>query len=361
MIKIVFSLLFSIVLFASSYTIDLKKNSWNLVGSASLTSVDSLNLGVNDRLWQYKNGIWSLSKAGTVYPEVKNLSDGDAFWIYSTTERSIALKNSDTTEKGVPSGWSMFSPNKNINVQKSFNNANIGVVWYYNGKVWSAWDSKLLYKANGITELNYVKAGQGLWVYSFSPFNLDGSEVSFGTTATTLISGDFVKVQKKSTQTLEEIWNLSFKINPQDTSSFSVGVKFVKQSSGAFGELVFQDMSIINGVVTKPKYIYLKGTKSNGDSGGTYFYSGYNPNKTLENALSLEGDKLFLNLGTIMKNQTLIGINTFKAISNFTLQVNVNGLTLLNSKDISLGNLTTHNYGTTFDNQNGIEGIIEIY
>ena len=61
-----------------------------------------------------------------------------------------------------------------------------------------------------------------------------------------------------------------------------------------------------------------------------------------------------------MQKQTLVSESSFKAISSYNIGINSDKLPIKNSKNISLGNLTSYDMGDAFDNKNGIEGEIVV-
>lgn len=349
---------------AENININLTANEWKLAGTPTDINISDLNLDSDDLVWHYKNEEWYVNIFNYRYNHIETLKAGDAFWIYSKTSKTITLPESLSSNlKTVDTGWTMFSPSFDINISDVFNNTVINSVWTYNDTNWSMWDPNNEYLNISYEKADSILVGEGSWINASSLYTpiVTTSTVTVGSDDTILSRGTFNNVIKSTTDTAENIWNITFPINLTDESNFKVGVKFVKESSGAVGEIVFTGLNISNGVIDDPDYIIIKGIKSDGTEGQTYFYSEYNPDSILSSAVVLDRNMLTLKLGTIMQKQTVTSDTTFKAISNYNLKINSDLLILKESKNISLGDLTNFSFGTDFDNKNGIEGIIEIH
>jgi len=363
MCKIFLSLVlsYSIVL-AVSFNIELKKGSWNLVGTPVDLNISTLNLDDLDVVWNYKDGYWYLNKDSRLYPKLETLKANSGFWIFPQRDHNISLVNTNTNDIVISRGWTMYSPVNDMVIDRDLNSSNIGIVWKYINGHWSAWDPNNLYLNANIPKAENLKVGQGAWVYAINDYMLNKQYVKVGNDNGVLFGGNFENISKNASDDIEDIWNISFKIDTSvDYSDFNIGVKFVKESSGAMGEIVFTGLNISNGVINNPSYIIIKGVKSDSTSGQTYFYDSYNPDDILSNSVALNNSILTLKLGTIMQKQTVTSEATFKAISNYNVKINSDKLLIDESKNISLGNLTDFDFSTNFENKNGLEGMIEIH
>lgn len=361
--KILFLVILINNIYAENVTLNLEANKWYLLGTPVDTSLDSLNLSGDAVVWQYKNGLWSVNKVTQNYLYLNSLSAGDAFWIYSLNSEQVTLNNIGTSSPLLNRGWSMYSPYESAHIEDIFtNNQVLNIAWGFKNNEWKVWINDRLGLNNNYEVLEEVFINEGLWVYlndSYQPV-IQRNYVNIGEETSRLSGGVFENIIKSSSSNIEDIWNISFKINSRDISEFNIGIKFIKQSSGAIGEVAFTGLSIQNNEINNPSYIIVKGVNSNGESGQTYFNQGYNPDNILNNAVILNEDTITLKLGTIMKTQNIVDEITFKAVSIYDIQINSDNLEILESKIIDLGNITNFSFPNKFVNKNGIEGSIEI-
>ena len=345
--------------FLYSQSIEIKKSQWQLVGFPYNVTPTSLNLNIGDTIWTYNNGNWYCYKEGYDLTgkcsKIENIEAGSGFWIYSNYDYTLSYVGVTSTEKEIKKGWNLITLLKNVAVNEYFNNSYTKSVWGYKENHWMLYTPENI-TINGISTLTNIDLNQAVWVYATS----DWRYVYVGKDKTVLDNGNFKSVTKSSNDDIENIWNISFKIDTINLNDFKIGVKFIKESTGAIGEIVLTGLNISNGTIDEPDYIIIDGTKSDGTSGSTYFFSGYNPDDILSNAVALNGNILTLKLGTIMKKQTIVSESTFKAISNYNIKINSDKLNIIGSKIISLGNITSFDVGDTFDNKKGIEGYINI-
>jgi len=355
--KYLLILLLSCSLYAQSIT--LKRDTWSLVGFSYDIDLYQLGLDDNDTIWSYKDGKWYCYVEGydvsDICPTIENIEGGSGFWINSINDKSLTVDETTTPkEKEIKEGWNLISLSKSV-TKDYLNNSYTKIAWKYKNDKWSYYSPDNII-IDGPSILTDIQESQALWVYAKS----DWQYVYLGNSKGVLDRGNFTSVTKSSTDNIEDIWNISFRVDSSNLSDFKIGVKFVKESTGAIGELVFTGLNISNGEIDNPDFIIVYGSKSDGTSGSTYFYSGYNPDDILSNAISLNGDILTIKLGTIMQKQTLVSESSFKAISSYNIGINSDKLPIKNSKNISLGNLTSYDMGDAFDNKNGIEGEIVV-
>jgi len=354
--KYLLFLLFSCSLYAQS--INLKKDTWRLVGFSYDIDLYQLGLDDNDTIWSYKDGNWSCYVEGydvsDICPTIGNIEGGSGFWIYSTNDKNITFEGTTPKEKEIKAGWNLITLSKSI-TKDYLNNSYTKIAWKCKDDQWSYYSPDNIV-VDGFSTLTDIEETQAIWLYAKS----DWQYIYLGNSKGVLDNGNFTPVTKSSTDDIEDIWNISFKVDSSNLNDFQIGVKFVKESTGAIGELVFTGLNISDGKIDDPDYILIRGVKSDGTSGGTYFYSKYNPDNILSNAIVLNGDILTLKLGTIMKKQTLVSESSFKAISSYNIGINSDKLTIKKSKIISLGNLSSFDMGDSFDNKQGIEGEIVV-
>lgn len=359
--KILFIFLVSIMgLYAKNITVSVKSGAWYLVGSAGDVDISSLNISSDDVLWSYKNGTWVTNQSYEGIANLTSLQAGDAFWMLSKTDKTLTLPVTTSSEYTFHNGWYMYSPNQDLTVDKSLNDSNISIVWRYKNGTWFAWDRDGKYAKYNIPKVETLRVGEGAWVLANGDFttSLLQHPVIVGSKRTTLKDGSFTKVLKSSTQSVEDIWNISFEIDTKNVSNFKIGIKFIKKSSGAFGEMVYSGLSINNGKLSGPTAIDISGTKSDGTSGGTYFDDSYDPHGLRAKSISLVGNRLTLKLGTIMANQTLISPNTFKSVSDYNITIVPTEINIVGGVTKTLSNLAY--LGEVYSGE-GIVGDIEIH
>ena len=193
------------------------------------------------------------------------------------------------------------------------------------------------------------------------PFPSMGSRyIWIGKDRVALDNGNFNTVNKNRSDDVEDIWNISFKIDNKNLDNFNIGVKILKESTGATGDIVFSGLSIKNGVINSPKKIDIYGIKSNGDEGGTHFDSRYNPDNILSKSISLDGDILTIKFGTVIKQQDVVSVNSFKAISRYKIQIDSDKLNIIGAKIFSNKESIHYTTGDSFNKKSEIMGYIKI-
>lgn len=303
--------LFVQTLFAQ--TISISADKWQLIGSSSDVNVSTLSLHVGDILWRYDSA-WQYYKKGYALnlglSEIIKINSGDGVWIKSSSDFNLTIPEGIKKEPTLKAGWNLLSPvNADINITQANQNTKVAYAWRYKNDQWDLWQKE------GTKAFETVKIGEGYWVYN------SAEQVSIGSKSTDLVDGNFTKVTHLSTSLIEDIWNISFKVKLENISSFNIGIKFIKKSSGATGEFVYNGLSLQNGVLSKPSFLLMKGTKSDGTIGNNSYSDSYDPLNLRINSISLVGDVMTLKLGTIMKNQTLVSEATFKAVSDYNISI----------------------------------------
>ena len=345
----IFLSLFFVAVFGFSQTITLKANSWKLAGTPYDVAVSSLGLGNGDVIWSYDSGKWSVYvKGNSNYQTLSTIKGGSGFWIVGKSDENISINSNQTKNRALVMGWNLVSTPEDKNA--SYFNSSVKYIWTYRDGKWYLYDGTTK-SYNDIKKLITLKANEGAWIYYLDPDN----SIMVGNTPTALSDGNFSKVDKQSSDDVENIWNISFKVKSLNTQAFNIGIKFKKIATGAMGEVVFKDLKITDGSISSPSYIIIHGIKSNGDEGET----NYNSGDIVTNSVSMSNGVVTLKLGYVMKKQTVVSDTKFKAISNYLVQIASSSDIIDNSKPISIGKLTSFLYD--FDNSNGIEGYIEIH
>ncbi|MEA2019019.1 MAG: hypothetical protein U9N59_11280, partial [Campylobacterota bacterium] len=194
----------------------------------------------------------------------------------------------------------------------------------------------------------------------FTPV-LSTQTVSIGSDTVPISDGLFQTVTKSTSDTIENIWNISLEIDTSvDYSDFHIGIKFFKREddgSDDIGEFVYRNIGINSGNLIVPDMLVINGIGDSG-SGGTYFDSGYDPNGMLTRSIVLDNNILTLKLGLVMKNQTMVKEDTFKVIEDYDIFITSNVPIIVDSKPMNIEIINESKYN--FSNSNGIEGRIEI-
>jgi hypothetical protein len=343
-------------LFASS--INIKEDQWNLIGATSQINIDELNLSNGDIVWSYENDKWSCHFEGyscATYESIESLDIGAGFWIKSNLDKTIEIADG-STEPDLIVGWNLITPvvSDIDNIQEYAQSNNISYIYTYENGSWKEYikDNQTL----GYEKITKLKKSQGVWVYKLET---PKAQISIGDDSTNLENGNFDTVSKKSSDDIEDIWNISFKVDTSiDYSNFHIGVKFYKREndgSDDIGEFVYRGLNLNNNTLSSPKFLIIQGTGDSG-SGSTYFYSGYNPNDILSQSIVLKDNIITLKLGLIMKNQTMVSESTFKVVEDYDIVIGASENIIKDSKDIEVEIINKSKYDFT----NGIEGRIEI-
>jgi len=343
--KIVLLLISCGVMFASSFDIELKKDSWNLVGTSEDLNISKLSLGADELLWSYKNGKWYTNKTTQQYTKIDTIEANDAFWVYATQERNITIEDTTNQLTILNTGWSMFSPSNSYTLSNDINSTIIPTIWGYNDNNWTIWDpSNLVDINNTYQEKNSILQGKGVWAYSYEQ--------------------SIPKIIKLSSDSIENIWNLSFEIDTSvDYTDLDIGVKFLKNESDGtpdIGKFIYDDISLKNGILSSPDALYIEG---NGDSasGVDLYNTSYDPDNLRVNSIELVGNTLNLKLGYLMKNQTKVTESTFTVATNYDIVITSNQPIIKNADKIVTGfSIETLNKTVGFSKTKGIEVELQI-
>ena len=342
--KRIFCILLLFVLGLNAQDVGVVKDKWGLAGSLYDVNVGDLNLKDGDILWKY-DGSWKYYKKGLSSSNLLSIKSGEGFWIKSLVDYTLTIPKGTKSETSLKSGWNLISPDaSDINLADSDRYKSVIYAWSYEGGNWKYWIR------DGEKQFDTIHVGSGAWVYN-------GYAMAVGDTKTALKGGTFEKVYKSSSDSVEDIWNISFRVKVKDISNFSIGIKFLKKSSGAIGEFVYTGLKISDGKISSPSFVYMKGTKGNGDSSSTHYDDSYDPQKIRVNSVELNGDILTLRIGTIMKKQTIASESTFKARSDYNITIVPENLEIVGGSQKELKDLVDFNH--IFSGV-GISGDIEI-
>jgi hypothetical protein len=337
-------------------TIEPSAYTWRLFGTTK--DINSSGILQNDfikSIWVYKNDQWLAKSNDTLtqslYDEnniskIETIKKGEGFWIKSLDDYTLEIpSNSSTSKVPLRYGWNLIG-GVDANLSSDADYKDVAYAWSYDNDTWKYWIR------DGEKQFDSIKADNGAWVY-----NTVGDFVQVGSYQTPLANGNFDKVYKSASDSVEDIWNISFKVNVKDISNFAIGIKFLKKSSGATGEIIYAGLNLTGSQISYPKTVYIKGTKGDGTSASVHYDDSYDPDKIRTNSIELSGDILTVKLGSIMSRQTITSEDTFKAVSDYNITIVPENLEIVGGAQKELENLVdfVHTYSGT-----GVSGDIQI-
>jgi hypothetical protein len=354
-------LLLTIPLILSAETIEVNNNNWNLLGTPYETPIQNLNLKSQEIIWTYdNNGTWGCYQQNTDLSGkcnvISKIDAGNGFWYRSIGTESLTIQASTASQKELQTGWNLVSFT-DTKTPTYFNNSIYKSVWTYANNMW------YLYTPNNDTIENIgtiqtISPYQGVWI------NYIDNTIQIGDNNTTLTNGNFETVTNTSTNSLTNIWNISFPIDvSKDYTDVEIAIKYEKienDGDNDIGEIIIALDYITNGTATTAKNIDLRvigdsGTQNNGYS--------YKEQPTLLSTItSLNDGILYINLGTFFTEYDKIVIDDIQSAvtqkAKYKLAVTSNTLTIPNSKTLTIMDMT--NYGDDYIQKDGIEGYIQI-
>ncbi len=334
--KILYSGLFLAlsVTFSYSESITVEKNKWQLLGVPFDSNISDLDLRYKDMIWLYdgsKNS-WLCYKESIEGGLDKSIKDicitttkikaGSGFWLKSKYDYNLDLKEKEKKQPSIVPGWNLISVDKEVSVDNFLTSNNLSIIWKYNKGKWSGYSKIYNYNIDKLNDT--LKEYEGFWAYN-----------------SYLLYDGFSFIKKSSeikTTELEKVWNMSFRIDKKDIDKFMIAIKIDKEATGAKGEVILSGMSIKDGKLSAPTFIGVYGKKSNGNGGSESFSDSGSNKDFLTNSVSLENDILTLRVGLIMKKQSIVGLKSFTAISNYKVIIASDKVDIQNAKkgDVSL-------------------------
>ncbi|MEA3315017.1 MAG: hypothetical protein U9Q30_04105 [Campylobacterota bacterium] len=190
------------------------------------------------------------------------------------------------------------------------------------------------------------------------------NNISFGNSLSKIENSSFETITKSQNDTISDIWDISFKIDNNDINNFNIGIKMVVPS-GSIGKIVYENISIENGVISSPNIIWIKGIKKNDDNTST---TQINSSEYLEElkaiidvVVSLDNDIITLNFGTIAQNQTLISEDSFRKIGDYNITIVSDKLDILGVNKSNYGKMIDYELvNNNFINSDTLTGILKI-
>lgn len=358
MYKLLFLAFFS---FSSlvAQTLALKSDAWQLVGTRSDVNATSLNLQDSDVLWRYDNASWQYLKKGHTLNiglnELSSLKAGEGFWIKPTNDYNLSIPDGTFKNKTLQSGWNLLSPALlDSNLTQTYTTAQTPYAWMYENNAWKLW------QFDGTKAFDTVKLGQGYWLY----YALNTLQI--GSKQTALINGNFLKVTHLASESVQNIWNLSFKIDSsKNYPSFQIAViieEYETDGDSDIAAFVFADMNLTNNTITQPQRLYIAAIGDNIPFTEDYASSipGFERNKEkLLNSIAYTNGIITLNLGDKMTSVPGSNADDFKTKATYKLTLVSDALTIDASQNLTITppiTLKTFSY----TQKNGFIGEIEI-
>ena len=131
---------------------------------------------------------------------------------------------------------------------------------------------------------------------------------------------------RKSSDDIQAIWNLSFKVfNDKSKKSFDIGINIIKDSPLTIGNILIKGIRIDDEKIIAVDSLSIFGKKSSGSTGSIEYNSESN---ITFNSVDFQDKTLFVNLGYIMKNQTIVSQKSFQKKAYYDIKMYVSNLNL---------------------------------
>lgn len=345
---------------------------WHLQGSASnYSDMKSFNHDCIQSLWMFKDNRWSLytpdstvmnsilSSTSSIDPMTK-LDANDGFWLYADANCTVELNATLSTDTFIlANGWNLKGTVHGYGSMDLFNHPDINTIWKYSDSKWSIYSpsedlSSLIANNQNLESLITLEAYDGFWIHAKKAMTISDQDYI------PITNGTFADILKSTTDNVEDIWNLSFKVDIKDVSSLKLAVLITKENT-AYGQIIYDGLSIISSKINSPSLLLIHGKKSTGEEAEADFSNSYDPQNVRSNSISLDNDILTLKLGDIMLKQTATSASSFTAATTYKVQIVLDTLDIVNSKQIIMNDLTYFkNYPFLNNSNSGIEGTIII-
>jgi len=140
-----------------------------------------------------------------------------------------------------------------------------------------------------------------------------------------VLEDTFVR-NRKSSDNIQAIWNLSFKVfNDKSKKSFDIGINITKDNPSTIGNILIKGIHIDNEKIIAVDSLSIFGKKSSGSTGSIEYNSDSN---ITFNSVKFQDKTLFVNLGYIMKNQTIVSQKSFQKKAYYDIKIYVSNLNL---------------------------------
>ena len=328
---------------------------WHLKGTQiAYTDMTDFNKSCIKYVWKYNtsSSSWSIfspdsniindltTKHVSISP-LNSLDANDGFWLDLNASCSIEMQDTNESQTiQVSKGWQLNGTNIGFSSMNNFNKPYIDIVWAYYESLWSAYSPDLsvaaLLNANSMYEnLTAITPNDGFWLRANSIGEIFNENAQY----LSVTDGNFSTISKKSTDNIDDIWNLSFKVDVQNVSDLKIGVLITKANT-AFGQIVYDGLSINNSILTSPTSLTIYGENSSAVPGEINYDSSWNTNTIKEDSISLNGNILTLKLAEIMRHQTVVSTSSFTQQTSYAVQIVINNMNILNSKQLIMGDFT---------------------
>lgn len=132
----------------------------------------------------------------------------------------------------------------------------------------------------------------------------------------------------KSSDSVNTIWNFIIKIPiDKDIDNFDIGTTLVRNIDGTKGFILIKGVSLKDGQITSIGSVKVFGIKASGST-GSIAYGSSSP--ITQNSVSIiQGDSILVNLGEIMQKQTIVSEESFKRVSNYSVNLYISKVDVL--------------------------------
>ena len=172
-----------------------------------------------------------------------------------------------------------------------------------------------------------------------------------------LDNSSFARVKSKD-DNISDIWNMSLNIEANQTiDNFDIAIHILK-STGTIGNIVIKGVSIANNEITQVSSLTFFGKQGSNTASTSY----PSQHSMTQNAVLLSDNKLLLNLGYIIENQTVVDSSKFSDPANYTIKMYISKLDV-NASSITSSEPIQTGYNSYYDFEIGsqkIDGTLEI-
>jgi hypothetical protein len=155
--------------------------------------------------------------------------------------------------------------------------------------------------------------------------NIISSPIDFNQSTQSVLEDTFVR-NSKSNDNINMIWNLSFKTFDADVKkTFDIAIHILKDTPVTIGNILIKGVSIKENKIFSIDSLTIFGKKSSGTTGSIKYAS--DDNITI-NSVTFQDKILFVNLGYIMENQTIVSQKSFQKKSYYSIDVYVFNLNI---------------------------------
>jgi len=167
---IVLSLTTIALLSGQNFSID---DGWQLLGTQqSIDSLESFNDSKIERVWQYKNSIWSAYPSGNDADTLIKIEPNDGFWVKANGSEELTIYGTRKKQTiNLTTDFALGGATIDFNVTEL--GSALRSVWTLNDNNWSRYPHQPEY-----VHLNVIKKGEGFWIIGNESASVSVTDVS---------------------------------------------------------------------------------------------------------------------------------------------------------------------------------------